>query len=296
MTTTRIGAGVDDLQALQLLVSVVELGSLSQAAARHGVSQPAASTRLTRIERRIGLQLVQRSTSGCTPTPEGAAIVEWARDLIERAERMSRAIDSLRTTSGASIAASLTIAEQLLPGWLAQLHIRRPDVKVRVQVINSTHVLEAVRDGSVSLGFVETTAPIHGLRRQLVARDRLVVVIPTGHAWSRRRTPLQPHHLADAHLVLREPGSGTRATLENALGAVGLTLAEPALELPSTAAVRNAVAAGVAPSVISELAVKDDIAAGRLHVVDVRGIDLSRPLHAVWHGVEPPLLRLLREP
>jgi len=42
--------------------------------------------------------------------------------------------------------------------------------------------------------------------------------------------------------------------------------------------------------------VKDDIAAGRLHVVDVRGIDLTRPLHAVWHGVEPPLLRLLREP
>src|SRR5688572_22049860 len=151
-------AGVEDLDALALLVSVVELGSLSQAGARHGVSQPAASSRLARLEAKLGLRLVVRSTTGCVPTPEGAAVVEWSREMLATAERMGRAVLALKGSTGAvSIAASLTIAEQLLPGWLAVLHADRPALKVRVTVANSAAVVALVRDGDVALGFVETT-------------------------------------------------------------------------------------------------------------------------------------------
>lgn len=286
--------GVDDLESLALLVSVVELGSLSQAGARHGVSQPAASTRLARLEAKLGLRLVERSTTGCTPTPAGAAVVEWSREILGHAERMGRAVQALRgSTEAVRIAASLTIAEQLLPGWLAVLHTQRPDSRIRVTVANSSAVVDLVRDGRVTLGFVETTDEIHGLHTRVIGRDRLVVVAPRGHPWRRRRTPLLAGHLAETPLVLREQGSGTRVTLERALAATGFVLAEPVLELASTAAVRNAVAAGVAPTVMSELAVVDDVAAGRLVIVPTTGIDLARPLTAVWRAGAPAVLSWL---
>lgn len=289
-----IATGIEDLESLALLVSVVELGSLSQAGARHGVSQPAASMRLARLESKLGLVLVVRSTTGCTPTPAGAAVVEWAREMLGHADRMGRAVQALRSSTAAvSIAASLTIAEQLLPGWLGVLHAQDPGSRIRVTVANSSAVVDLVRDGHVALGFVETTDDIHGLRTREIARDRLVVVVPTGHPWRRRRNPLLPRHLADEPLVLREKGSGTRVTLERALNVLGMTLAEPVLELASTAAVRNAVAAGVAPTVMSELAVADDVIAGRLAVVPTTGIDLTRPLTAVWRGQVPAVLSRL---
>jgi DNA-binding transcriptional LysR family regulator len=286
--------GVEDLEALALLVSVVELGSLSQAGARHGVSQPAASSRLARLEAKLGLRLVERSTTGCVPTPAGAAVVEWSREMIAMADRMGRAVLALKGSTGAvSIAASLTIAEQLLPGWLAVLHTQRPELRVRVTVANSAAVVALVRDGDVALGFVETTEAIQGLNTRVVGHDRLVVVVPPGHPWLRRRAPLRPDDLAENPLIMREYGSGTRITLERALADSGLSLAEPVLELASTAAVRNAVAAGVAPTVMSNLAVLDDVAAGRLAVVATSGIDLGRPLTAVWKGGQPAVLSWL---
>ncbi|MCU1368344.1 MAG: LysR-family transcriptional regulator [Ilumatobacteraceae bacterium] len=288
--------GLDDLDALALLVSVVELGSLSQAGARHGVSQPAASMRIARLESRLGLLLVERSTTGCTPTPAGAAMVEWSRDILAHAERMGRAVQSLKdSTAGMSMAASLTIAEQLLPGWLAVVHARHPQTRIKVSVANSAAVIDMVRNGHVGLGFVETPEAIHGLHTRVVAHDRLVVVVSPDHPWRRRRSMLLPRHLAETPLVLREEGSGTRVTLERALARVGLRMVEPVLELASTAAVRNAVAAGVAPTVMSELAVSDDVATGRLATVAVDGLDLARPLTALWRGAAPAVLSLLEQ-
>ena len=289
-----LAPGVEDLDSLALLISVVELGSLSQAGARHGVSQPAASTRLARLERRLGLRLVDRTTAGCTPTPAGAAVVEWSREMLGHAERMGRAVQALKESGAAvTIAASLTIAEQLLPSWLAALHTQRPEAKIRVTVANSRTVVGLVRDGVAGLGFVETTDEIHGLHTRELLRDRLVVVAPPQHPWRRRRSPLQAHQLAETPLVLREPGSGTRDTLERAIARAGLVLAEPILELASTAAVRNAVAAGVGATVMSELAVADDVATGRMVVVPTVGLDLGRPLTAVWKGSPPAVLNWL---
>lgn len=291
-----LAPGVDDLNSLALLISVVELGSLSQAGARHGVSQPAASTRLARLEGKLGLRLVERTTTGCTPTPAGSAVVEWSREILAHAERMGRAVQALKEPRATvSIAASLTIAEQLLPGWLAVLHAQRPEVKIHVAVANSRAVVGLVRDGMVGLGFVETTDEIHGLHTREILRDRLVVVVSPQHPWRRRRSPLQARQLAESALVLREPGSGTRDTLERAIGQAGFALADPVLELASTAAVRNAVAAGVGATVMSELAVVDDVASGRLIIVPTVGLDLGRPLAAVWRGSQPAVLSWLEQ-
>jgi DNA-binding transcriptional LysR family regulator len=137
-----------------------------------------------------------------------------------------------------------------------------------------------VLEGAADIGFVEGPDPGSELDSQVVAQDRLVVVVAPGHPWARRRR-IGAAELAATRLVQREPTSGTRAALEAALSGQP-PMAAPLLELSTTSAVRAAVAAGAGPAALSRLAVGDDLDRGRLVPVPVAGVDLARELRAVW--------------
>jgi DNA-binding transcriptional LysR family regulator len=273
-----------DLAALSLFVSVVELGSVSRAAALHGVSQPSASERLRNLERKLGVRLLVRSPTGSVATAEGALVVEWSAAVLAAADELRVGVASLRSPARGqlAVAASYTVAEHLLPGWLGVLHARHPDVAVALEVVNSSGVLDRVRSGAADVGFIESPGPTTGLASRTVGHDELVVVVSPGHAWARRRSPVTAAELAETPLVLREPGSGTRDALVVALAAVGLGPPVAAFELGSTASVKSAVAAGSGPAVLSRVAVEAEVRAGRLHVVPVAALDLHRTLRAVW--------------
>lgn len=268
-----------DLDSLRLLVLVGELGSLGRAAARLGIAQPSASKRLTTLERRLGLALVDRSRRGSALTPAGVVVTERARRVLDELAGLVDSAEAMRSAreAGLTVAASMTVAEHLAPSWIGELRRSRPDLRVGLRVTNSETVGQLVRDGSVDVGFVEAPGPLPELSARKVAADRLAVVVPPGHPWARRRRPLTPAELAATPLVVRERGSGTRDTLDRALPGA----CPPALELGSTTAVRGAVVAGVAPAVLSVLAVAVDLADGRLVEVPVE-LDLRRTLRAVW--------------
>ena len=286
-----------DLEALELLVAVAETGSLGQAAARQGISQPSASARMRTLERRLGVRLRTRSPSGSRLTSAGLVVTDWSRTVLEQAYGLVEGAAALRARQHGRlrVTASLTIAEHLMPGWLVTLREVDPDVHVELNVANSTHVIERLRGGEADLGFIEGQGAPRDLHSRAVARDRLVVVVSPGHPWARKRRPLRPVELAATPLLLREAGSGTRETLEAALAAYG-GVAEPALELGATAPLRLAATSGTAPAVLSALAVADEIAAGRLVEVPSE-LALNRILRAVWpRGRDLPdaALHLLR--
>ncbi|MBY8847376.1 LysR family transcriptional regulator [Saccharothrix sp. MB29] len=270
-----------DLDSLRLLVLVGELGSLGRAAERLGVAQPSASKRLATLERALGLVLVDRGRRGSVLTPAGVVVGERARRVLDEVAGLLEGAEALRSAreAGLRVAASMTVAEHLAPGWIAELRRHRPELRVGLRVTNSETVVGLVRDGAVDVGFVEAPGALAGLSTRRVAVDRLALVVAPGHPWARRRRELTAAELAAVPLVVRERGSGTRDTLDRALP----DACPPALELGSTTAVRGAVVAGVAPAVLSVLAVGLDLADGRL--VEVPGaLDLRRVLRAVWPG------------
>ncbi|MEU3465015.1 LysR family transcriptional regulator [Streptomyces sp. NPDC006733] len=294
---------VPDLGAMELLLAVARLGSLGRAARELGISQPAASSRVRAVERQLGVALVNRSPTGSTLTDAGALVTEWARRVVESAEAFDAGARALRTRrdSRLRVAASMTIAEYLLPGWLIVLHGRHPDTAVSLFAGNSADVAERVIGGGADLGFVEGTDVPNGLDSAVIAHDRLVVVVAPSHRWARRRTPLSAAELAATAFILREQGSGTRQVLDAALAAHG-GLAVPLLELASTTALKGATLSGAGPAVLSELAVADELAARRLVEVPVAGVALERVLRAVWPTGHRPagpgrdLLSLTRRP
>ena len=284
-----------ELTALDLFVSVVRLGSLSKAAASHHIAQPSASSRIRNLERQLGVRLLDRSPSGSQPTIEGNLVAGWAENVLRSANELVAGVAALQAKEQGRlrIAASLTIAEYLLPPWLEQFLRHRPNDSIELEVANSATVLARLSDGAADLGFIESPAPAEDMTQHVVGTDRLLVVVGPHHAW-RRRDAIPIEALASTPLVLREQGSGTRESFEQFLARRGLGPAVCALELGSTAAVRAAVSSGALPTVISEHAVRADLDAGTLHHVEVTGMNIERDLRAVW-PTSRPLVPLAQE-
>lgn len=285
-----------NLVALDLLESIAELGSLGQAASRHGMSQPAVSMRMSQLERSLGVRLLRRSPAGTELTPEGERVAAIGRRVLGEAQAMMAEVAALAAEkdSRLRVAASLTVAEYLLPGWLSALHRESPSVVLAVEVANSSKVIDRVRDASADVGFVEGhEVPPARMATVAVRSDHLVVVVDPAHPWARRASAVRGAELAGADLIVREPGSGTREVLDHALASWGG--AHSWLELGSTAAILAAARRGQGPAVLSALAVAQDVEAGRLVQIPTEEVDLSRALRAVWPAGRPlaPLARRL---
>lgn len=291
---------VPEIAHLRLLIAVAELGSLG-AAARHMVmAQPNASRALSRLERQLGLTLVERSTTGSSLTEEGHRVVGWARQVVSMGECLVAGAESLREENQQHlrIAASMTVAHYLAPRWLGELRKARPEVTVELDVMNSDSVVQQVQKGDCYVGFIEAPHVPSGLRMLNVGSDTLCIVVGPTHEWARRRNPVSRALLASTPLILRESGSGTRQALEREL--VGLGLAPPILEFSSNDAVRIAAESGVAPAVLSDLVVGPTISAGRLVRIPFEDDSPSRAFHAIWRSHLPrpatDLLRVARAP
>lgn len=272
-----------DLEDLDLLVLVARTGSLGRAAGELGISQPSVSRRMLRLEKALRIELLKRGPRGSLLTPAGRVVVGWASTLLGAAEQFTESVGAMREKREITlrVAASMTIAEHLAPIWLTQLRERSPESVVSLSVHNSTDVAEAVEAGRADLGFLESPAVRPSLRRRRIGWDVLKIVVSAQHPWARRRTPITPEVLVSEPLLVRELGSGTRETIDDALARLGLELT-PSLTLASNSALKSSALVGIAPAVFSELAVTEELRAGHLVAVAVSGLDLRRPLSVVW--------------
>ncbi|HEX4357015.1 MAG TPA: LysR substrate-binding domain-containing protein [Pseudonocardia sp.] len=149
---------VGDVQADVLAALVGELGSIGRAAERTGVSQPAASKRLSALERRLRLDLVNRSTRGSALTVEGKAVCQWAGQVLAELDSLIPGARALRgdRDNELRVASSMTLAEHLVPRWIVALRRQCPQVYVSLRVTNSEEVETLVAAGEIGIGFTES--------------------------------------------------------------------------------------------------------------------------------------------
>ncbi len=287
------------LDALEILVAVARHGTLSSVAREVGVSEQAISSRIASLEKQTGLPLVTRTRRGAELTPAGRLTVSAATGLLELAEQLDTALSDLRGDRQVRVrvSASMTIAERLLPNWLASmqqenLRSRRPPFEFDFEASNFQGVVDRVSAAEADVGFVGGPHMPSNLGSKVVAHDRLTMVVTADHPWAQGHRRIHAKELADIPLITREGGSGQRQALRVALRSAfgrAFELPQPLMVLPSNSVVREAVLSGAGPAILSDLAVGDDIASGTFYEVPVDGIDLHRPIRAIWAGAaEPP--------
>ena len=159
-----LGPHVPDLRALELLVVVARTGSLSAAAAELGITQQAASSRIRTAETLVGAPLLTRTRRGSALTRTGDLVVHWATRVVDAAEQLDAGIAALRQDRRAqlTIAASLTIAEYLLPGWLVAFRAHQAALGVArteftMTATNSERVVELVAAGTADLSIYDVS-------------------------------------------------------------------------------------------------------------------------------------------
>lgn len=249
------------LEQLRIFVAVAEREHLTQAAANLNLTPSAVSSAIRVLEERYGIALFHRTGRRIELTQTGRDFLGEARATLARAE----SADLFLTETGGlkrgalALAASQTVGGYWLPPLLVRFHETYPAIDIRMSGGNTEQAAEAVLDGRAEMGFVEGAVDHPALSHRVVARDRVVIVAPSGHSLAGQS--VTPDDLCDARWILREPGSGTRAALTSVLDEAALDIA---LSLSSNEAVRSAVLAGNALTAVSEFVVKDDLATGRL--------------------------------
>lgn len=242
------------INGLMSLAAVVEHGSFTRAARALGVSQAAVSQQVRELERGCGLPLIVQSGRVLTTTSLGKELASIGRSISLESRRAVKSIsEHVQGHKGhLTIGASMTVGVYLLPAILARLHRERPGIHIQIEIDNTEVIAQGTIDGIVDIGVVEGTVRRPELLSEAFARDELRCIAPRGHAL--RGRPILLDQLAAETLLLREPGSGSRESVLDALAARAFAFAN-VIEIGNAEAIFGAVCAGLGITWASELAV-----------------------------------------
>lgn len=270
--------------------AVVETGSVTAAAERLHVSQPALTREIRQLEERLGAVLFDRLPRGMQATEAGRLLAGYASQIFRLADAAETALAELGglVRGRLAVAASRTTGAYLLPPIVAAYRQRHPGVELALSVSNTEQVQARLLAFEAQLGLVEGPTDDAAFERLALGEDDIVAVAATGHPLA-GRGPLDLAALDAAELVMREPGSGTRSVVEQAYAARGLVL-RPRLTLGSPEAIKQLLRLGGAVSWVSRRSVADELAAGLLVELALPGLQIRRKLAMIWRrgqGLSP---------
>ena len=252
------------LHQLEVFIAVARDGSVRAAADRLARSQSAASMALAELETRLGRQLFDRSGKRLALNADGRSLLPRAIALLDHASEVEQLFGD-EFALPLRLAASLTIGNHLLPPIVARWRAAHPAAQVHLRIGNTQDAADAMLHFNADIGFVEGSVQSDELQLHPWMRDQMVICAPPDHplAPQRGHKRASAAALAAAAWIVREPGSGTRETVDQGL-LRHLGWPQPAMVLGSSEAVRLAVAAGAGISCLSRHAVSDALAAGTL--------------------------------
>ncbi|MGH9121739.1 MAG: LysR family transcriptional regulator [Acidimicrobiales bacterium] len=262
---------------LRTFVSVVDSGSVRGAAEALFVSQPAVSSALSALQAELGVALVEREGRGLRVTPAGQVLADYGRRVIRLLEEAAVATVARASPERGRLRldAVTTAGEQVVPPSLTSFRARYPQMEIRLEVGNRRRTWELLTSHGADLAIGGRPAPGGNLVSLAARNNQLVVVAPP--PWGAGEVSLS--QLAEATWLMREPGSGTRATNEELLEDLGIS--PPTLTLGSNGAIVESVKAGLGVALVSLDAARRELADGM--VVEWRAEPL--PLRRRWHLV-----------
>lgn len=255
------------LEQLRIFLAVAEQEHVTSASKVLNKTPSAVSAAISALENRHDVRLFDRIGRDIRLTADGRRFVAAAKAVLSEADRASGLLAgfSKEPSGPLKIAASQTVATYWLPNHLTALQANFPGIAVDLTTLNTRQSAEMVITGSVDIAIVEGLVSGPDLKKQVVAHDRLVIVVAPGHPWSDGR-PLSVSDLETADWILREKGSGTRAALEDELSdhlADGAKL-DNATVMPSNEACLAAIRSGRHATAVSELSAAPHLESGRL--------------------------------
>ncbi len=264
--------------------------SFSRAAEELLLTQPAVTQQIKALEEQFGIPLFHRGGGRIALTPGGAALLPFTEQIKALSEQAFAAVAKAygQKAGELSVGASQTIAQYLLPTFLAAFLQKNPQVRVTARSGNTDQMLTALVSGDIQIALLEGPEQRTDVHIESFMEDHMVLVVPSSHEWADRKITLDEFRTQS--LLIREFGSGSRRIVEQALAGVGLKTKDLSIrmELDSTEGLLNAVEAGLGITFVSRWAVRNQLALGTLKLARLEGLKLSRSFSLAYPaGPEP---------
>ncbi|OBC05286.1 LysR family transcriptional regulator [Mycobacterium sp. 852013-50091_SCH5140682] len=271
---------------LRALVELADTGSVRGAAERLVVTESAISSALASLSAEVGVPLIDRQGRGVRLTPAGIRYVDYARKILGlHHEALLAARGEVDPDHGSiRLAAVTTAGELLIPALLASFTAKYPGVDCKLEVASRKAIWPMLADHEADVVVAgRPPSTLDQIRVRAVSPNTLVVVGPPESA--------QRFDPAQATWLLRESGSGTRATTATLLDE--LEISPPQMVLGSHGAVVAAAVAGLGVTLVSRQAVNRELVSGSLAEIPVNGTPLNRPWHIVTQAASTGSTELL---
>ena len=270
------------LKQIDVFTAVAREGSVTKAAQWLHLTQSATSMALADLETQLGAKVFDRIGRRLQLNELGHRLLPLAQETVARAQEMEDiAAGDLPGHGRLRIGASLTIGNYLMPQLIGNYLQANPQSEVALDVGNTRHVIESVRQFSCDVGFIEGFCHDPDIEVLPWMEDELVIFANAAHPLAKRKA-LVAHDFEGVHWILREAGSGTREVFDNAV-AGKLTKLVVKLELGHTEAIRRAVEAGIGLGCASRLTLQESLAQNRIQILDTPFLDLRRSLFVLSH-------------
>ena len=286
-----------NLDYLRTYLEVIRRGSFSEVAKKFSISQPAVSFQIQKLERDLGVRLINRGQKSITTTDAGRRLVRFAELVEKEHDILIHDLQELReeVTGRIVITASTIPGEVLIPPILGEFKTLHPAIEAQVEISDSLTVISRVLEGTYDVGFCGIPPQGKELEYFRIADDEIVLIVFPEHPFAQKKR-ISFLELQEEPLILREETSGTQQSLLSLLSEAGLNTDRlaPNLILGSTQAVVSAVEARIGIAFVSNLAIKKSLALGLVKEVDVEGLNLRRNFYCIYRR-ERIVSRLLSE-
>ena len=276
------------LRQLKVFESVARHLSFSRAAEELHLTQPAVSMQVKQLEEQAGLPLTEMIGKKVFLTEAGEEVARQARRIAQQLREADEALDALKGVRGGHLSIGvISTAKYFAPRLLAEFRRRKPGVELDLRVHNRETIVRQLADNEIDLAIMGQPPQEFATVAEGFADHPLVIVAAPDHPLAEKKK-IAPELLNAETFLIREPGSGTRATMERYFADIGINPAHR-MEMVGNETIKQAVMAGLGLAFISAHTVSLECEVGRLVKLPVAGTPIVRRWFVV-HRAEKELL------
>lgn len=269
------------LRHLRATQEIGKHGTIVQAANALGLTPSAVTIQLKQLEEDAGIILFDRTNDGVRPTAAGLAFIDAARSVEERLRQLEDAIDAIKGVRSGSLALGVvSTAKYFAPSLMATFRKSHPGIAVSLTIGNRAEIIAKLKDHDVDIALMGRPPKDIPLHAGVFGDHPLVMIAPPDHPLAKKRD-ITKEEIAKEHFLVREPGSGTRISLEIFLGEIPGRIDDLGTEMSSNETIKQAVMAGLGIAFISAHTIAMELEFGKLVTLDVIGM----PIRRQWFSV-----------
>jgi DNA-binding transcriptional LysR family regulator len=269
---------------LKVFYTVARRLNFTKAAEELFITQPAVTKHIHEIETYYKTQLFHRNGTKIKLTPAGTALLEHAEQLfnIYRNIEFGLAAINENVKGVIRVGASTTVAQYVLPKYLASFKQKFPDIKIELTTNNTEHIENALIANKIDFGIIEGQSKRSQLKYATFLKDEIVLCTRTGNSFIKKQS-ISLASLTNLPLLIREQGSGSQEVIAAALKKAGIKVSQLKIEmvLESTESIKSYLCNSDCFAFLSIHSVLKELKTNELTIIDIKDLSIERAFYFV---------------